>query len=107
MKSSANKILKDSHIAVENNTLRKPNIFKKTIIIIGVILIILIGLRFGILGGLLGAALASIMLRKTNTVSTDSVWVKETKGITIAKYIVLGIVLILIIIGAIFIFTQE
>lgn len=77
----------------------KQNV-NKPLIIVGCIVIVLVGLRFGIIGGFLGAALAGTILKKYNVVSSESAWVSETKGVKIAKYVVLALVL-LAIIGAI------
>jgi len=76
--------------------MKKPSMVKKVGIILLVIIIVLIGLNYGIIGGLLGAALAGLILKKTNVVSSDSMWVKETKGLKIAKYVILVIFLLLI-----------
>jgi hypothetical protein len=73
----------------------KQNV-SRPLIIIGCVILVLISLKFGIIGGFLGAALAGAILKKYNIVSPESAWVKETKGVKIAKYIVLGLVLFVI-----------
>ena len=92
----------------------KPNIEKKktsttikALVIIGAVILILVGLRFGLIGGLIGAFVAGVILKKTGTVSPNSAWVKETKGVTIAKYILLGLVLLGLIALAVGIFLNR
>ena len=82
----------------------KPSSTSKILIIIGVIILILAGLTFGLIGGLLGAFLGSVVLRKTGVVSSYSAWTEETKTLKIAKYILLGIVILAIVVFAYFIF---
>lgn len=82
----------------------KPSLTSKILIIIGVIILILAGLSFGLIGGLLGAFLGSVVLRKTGVVSSYSAWTEETKALKIAKYILLGIVILAIMVFAYFIF---
>lgn len=82
----------------------KPSLTSKILIIIGVIILILAGLSFGLIGGLLGAFLGSVVLRKTGVVSSYPAWTEETKALKIAKYILLGIVILAIMVFAYFIF---
>jgi hypothetical protein len=77
---------------------KKPRTVKiiGVIITILVIIIIVAGFRLGILGALLGAGLASYILKKSNIVSPESPLVKETRGIKIGKYILLALILLAI-----------
>ncbi|MEK7542398.1 MAG: hypothetical protein AAB524_01725 [Patescibacteria group bacterium] len=68
-------------------------------IFIAIVLVIL-GIQFGIAGGLIGAALAGLVLKQFGVVGAGSAWVTETKGVRIAKYIVLAVVLVAIFISA-------
>lgn len=69
-------------------------IFSFIVVILGFV----VGSKFfGLLGGTVGALLAASYvgrrLLQNNVISSDSVLVKETKGIAIAKYVVLALVL--------------
>ena len=72
--------------------LRRPIGKKAAGIFIAIILVIL-GIRFGLVGGLIGAALAGLVLKQFGVVGAGSAWVTETKGVRTAKYIVLAVVL--------------
>ena len=52
------------------------------------------------------ASLAGLLLQKMNVVSSDSVWVKETKSLKIAKYVILFLVLAAIITAFAFIISS-
>lgn len=75
-------------------------------IVLGIILI-LIGLRFGILGALLGATGAAWSLKRYGVVSKDSAWVTETKGMKKAKYTLLSVVLGVIVIGIAYVYFSQ
>ena len=85
----------------------KRETVKKPLIITGAILIVLVGIKFGIIGGLLGAVLVSWILKKYKIVSPNSALVKETKGVKIAKYVVLGLILLAIISFVVFVLINK
>lgn len=80
--------------------------------IIAIILAFIIGGNlFGLLGGILAtflaAAYVSKQLSKNHIISSNSAWVKETKGVKIAKYILLALILLAILgVLAYFIFNN-
>lgn len=67
---------------------------KKFGVIILSILLVLGGLHFGIIPALIGAALASLIIKKSGIVKENSAWVSETKGVKIAKYVLLAVIVI-------------
>jgi hypothetical protein len=69
---------------------------KKIGIIILAIACVLVGLRFGILGALVGASVGGYFLKKYKVISPNSALVSETPGVKRAKYIVLAVVVILL-----------
>lgn len=71
-------------------------IFSFIVVIIGFIVGNIFGLFGGIIGALISASYVGSRLKKMGVISQDSPLVKETKGVKIAKYVVLAIVLILI-----------
>ncbi len=69
---------------------------RKTIGTILAVAFVLIGIHFGIISGLIGAAIAAYSLKHFGVVSPNSAWVSETSGVRTAKYILLAVVLILL-----------
>lgn len=78
----------------------RHSISKKVAAIFIAIVLVLVGIRFGLIGGLIGAALAGVVLKQFGVVGAGSAWVTETKGVHIAKYILLAVVLVAILILA-------
>jgi hypothetical protein len=76
---------------------------KNFFIILGAIAVLLIGIRFGLITGLVGAFFAGLILKKYGIVSADSAWVKETKGVKIAKYVLLSLVILALLAYAFFV----
>lgn len=72
--------------------LRSP-IGKKIAGILIAILLVVVGIRFGLVGGLVGAAIAGLVLQQFGVVKEGSAWTTETKGVRIAKYILLAVIL--------------
>lgn len=83
----------------QSGMLRRP-ISKKVAGIFIAIMLVLIGIRFGIIGGLIGAALAGVVLKQFGVVGIGSGWVTETRGVRIAKYILIAIILLAILVLA-------
>ena len=79
---------------------------RKAVGVIAAIILVLVGLRFGLIGGLIGAALAGVSLKYFGVVSANSAWVSETKGVKTAKYVVLFVVLTIIAAAFFFVLTQ-
>ena len=67
---------------------------RKTVGTVLAVVLVIVGVKFGIIGGLLGAAAAGLSLKYVGVVSPDSAWVSETKWVTIAKYVLLAVVLL-------------
>lgn len=67
---------------------------RNVLVLVLVLALVIVGIKFGLVMGLLGAAIAAFCLKRFGVVSADSAWVSETKGVRTAKYILLALVLI-------------
>ena len=85
---------KVTHQVAEEPTSKEVSGLKKFGVIILAILLVLAGLHFGLIPALIGAALASLVIKKSGIVKKNSAWVSETKGVKIAKYILLAVIVI-------------
>lgn len=89
---------------------------KKTISIVFSLVIVILGyiignLIFGFIGSIIGALLAAsyagFRLRQKNVVNSNSPLTKETKGLKIAKYVLLSLILIVIAIAGFYLISNN